>query len=34
MVRSLFALLAFFPLAAFAGERHIFRFGGSIPVSF
>ena len=34
MVRSLVALLALVPFAAFAGERHIFRFGGSIPVSF
>jgi subtilisin family serine protease len=34
MVRSIVALVALFPLAALAGERHIFRFGGSIPVSF
>ena len=34
MLRSIIALLAITPLAAFAGERHIFRFGGEIPVSF
>ena len=34
MVRSLIALITLFPLAALAGERHIFRFGGDIPVSF
>jgi subtilisin family serine protease len=34
MVRRWFALAALFPVVAFGAERHIFRFTGSIPVSF
>lgn len=34
MIRVLAALLALCPLAAFAGQSHIFRFGGNVPSSF
>lgn len=34
MIRTLVALLALCPLAAFAAEGHIFRFGGNVPASF
>lgn len=34
MVRTLAALLALCPLAAFAGEGYIFHFGGNVPASF
>ncbi len=34
MIRTLAALLALCPLAVFAAERHIFRFGGDVPATF
>ena len=34
MIRTLAALLALCPLAAFASEGHIFRFGGTVPATF
>jgi subtilisin family serine protease len=34
MIRILATLLALCPLAAFAAEAHIFRFGGNIPATF
>ncbi|MGZ8709077.1 MAG: S8 family serine peptidase [Thermoanaerobaculia bacterium] len=34
MIRTFAALLALCPLAAFAAEGHIFRFGGNVPATF
>jgi len=34
MIRTLAALLALCPLAAFAAQGHIFRFGGNVPATF
>lgn len=34
MIRTLAALLALCPLAVFAAEGHIFRFGGNVPAAF
>lgn len=34
MIRTLAALLALCPLAAFASDGHIFRFGGNVPATF
>lgn len=34
MIRTLAALLALCPFAAFAAEGHIFRFGANVPASF
>jgi lantibiotic leader peptide-processing serine protease len=34
MIRTVAALLALCPLAAFAADGHIFRFGGNVPASF